>query len=379
MAFFNPVNIGIGLGINELTGPGSTGSPEPAGFNPAGPFPSTGAGMTVFERYEENYNFAQDKGTPWGGMETNWQHFWRPEDPNAVGQMAYDSMREILGRDVTQTEFTKWLPYFPATPSGPAEGRSIIAQVREREDKEATEEEESGKPEDFTDDVSGMFQDILGRDPSADELEHYSTLMAEEGIDSFELGRFLKQDPEFLKQQDVEFREGVSEETLGFQDKAIGRLLPAIVSQYQRSGTKHSTALDFAMTDMAEKLEENRQNFLLNLSFQQYGGNKATARADYNNLLNQQINDQTYQRGLEARDVGRQDYLQDVYRNRAFSQADYAQQLNAFNQSQQGGEQTPWWQPVAAGAVGIGAGVASKNPYVGLAAYQGANSLFNTF
>jgi len=349
-----------------------------------GESPTYEPGATAFDKYKANYDWAVEKGLPWGGMDTNWQHFYEDTGPGstAVEQRVYDTAREILGRDITEAEFYQFIPQFPYETGGHLQGKAYLGQIAQREADKAEEEGEVKDPSEFHDSVRGIFGDILGRDPSEDEIEHYSGMMAENGIDAFELKSFLRQDPEFLKQQDVAFREGLAEETLGFQEKAFGRMTPQIMSQFKRSGTQHSTALDFAMTDAAAKLEEGRQRYLSGLSAQQYGGRQGVARQDYQQQLNQYLGDQAYQRSLKAYGTQREDYIQDVYRNRAWETADYAQQARDYANwaESQGGSGTNWWEPAAGAATAVGVGAATGwNPWAMSAGYQFGSGTARSF
>jgi len=342
-----------------------------------GRFPSTGEGMTLFERIQENYEWAKKKGFPWGGMERNWQNFWNHGSQESVDQMAYDSMREILGRDVSEVEFRKWRPYFTGDQN---EGWAYLARVKEQEDQEAEDKGEEKDPADYESSVKGLYQDVLGREATADELEHYSTMMAKEGVDAYSIRQYLQEQPEYWEAQDAAMVEGLAGKTLGFQEQAYEKIMPQIMSQYKKTGKANSSSLDFAMTEAWTDLERQRQQFLSGLSASQYGGRKDLALQNYRDMLNQYRGDTDYMRRLQAMETARGWQNEDVYRNRAWETADYNRQSQDYANwmRSQGGGQTDWLKPALSTGASVAVGSQTGwNPYAMMATDRGVGAIYD--
>lgn len=272
----------------------------------------------------------------------------------------YKSATELIGRDITPQEFAQFKPRFA---DGKDTGRAYLAEFAQNEAKSPKALE--GKAGQYSGQIGGYYQDLMKRGATAEEADYFGRLLATGEVTPYEIQQFIKATPEYQTGQDKAFREDLSNELAGYDEKAFGRERENILSQYTKAGLQNSSALDFAITDALGKLQENRSGFLGNLSASQYGGNKENARADYSNYLNQYLGNQDYNRN-------RSDQYLDYLTQRADQGADYTRQKNDYLQflqsqpQQRGGSN---WGQLAGGLIGAGIG-SSGGPTGASAGYQ---------
>jgi len=288
--------------------------------------------------------------------------------------------QDLLGRYLKPEELARIKPTYAT--DGELAGRARMADLFEREKEEpeivappVIQPPDEGEPVDTGDGeepaadrrgtpewagrkATDIFQNVLGRDPNDDELQHYGSLLIREDapFSAYELGQALKQTDEFRKAQDVEFRGEVASELEAPTQEFVEKATPGILAKYQRAGTLGSSGLDFAITNMLEDLAKNREQYLGGLTVSQYGGRKDLARQDYLNQLNQLAGEGAYLRG-------RGDFLSDAYRQRFFDVSDYNRQRQDYQDylnslGGQGGSSFADFLPL----VGTAAGAATGNP-----------------
>lgn len=233
----------------------------------------------------------------------------------------YDAIkagREILGRDITATDLDSFRPYFEG---GTDTGRAYLTQLKQYEG--TTPEALKKKAGNYSGDVNSAFQEVLGRDATAQELEHYGSGLASGGLDAYQLRDYIKQTDEYRTGQDKAFREGLNTELGGYDEDAFKKGSEDIISRYTRAGIQHSPALDLALTNLMGDIAKERGRYLAGLSAEQYGGNKELARADYEGNLKKYLDDQNYERQLRQRNM-------DDYLGRSRDVSDYNRQRDDY-------------------------------------------------
>lgn len=286
----------------------------------------------------------------------------------AVDRMQAQAYREAvsaLGRDITPAEFSQILPYF-MTSNGVSQGRAFLAQMVEQEKMNPNSPLSPYNPQNPRNtlaqrnpEVQAVFQDLLKRGATQDELNHFSQMLATGQADAFTLRNFVSQLPEYRTAQDAEFRGNVAKELEGYDTSAFNKQKQDILSYYANQGMPAGTSpsLDYALTDLMGKIADKRQSFLTGLSADQYNKNTGAARDDYNTYLSRAFESEDWgrNRGAEA-----SDYL----RGRLGERQDYDQQRNDymnFLNSQRGRRSSPWGQ-LAGGLIGAGIGGYTGGP-----------------
>lgn len=254
-------------------------------------------------------------------------------DAERTDQLAYNLFRQTMGREPNQDEYNRILPYFHGQGAqGRWTGQAYLNQLRQNELNDPTNQNSQYNPNNpqntlgqYTGQVENLFQELLNRGANQSELDHFRQLLATGQADAFTLGNFIKQLPEYRQREDTQFRGDLAKELEGYDTSAFNRQKENIISDYARRGVNIGTspALDYALTDLMGKISENRQKFLTGLSAEQYGGRTAAARGDYENYLNNIIENQNYGKR-------RQDTLGDVITNRMYEGQDYNRQMQDY-------------------------------------------------
>lgn len=239
-------------------------------------------------------------------------------DPYNKDYQVYKAGQELLGRDITPQELALIKPRF-------ADGTDIgNAYVAELAKQEANSPEALGKKAgQYSGDVNGIFQDLLKRGASKDELDYFGRALASGQTTAYQLKQYVQSLPEYQTQQDTTFRKGLEDELSGYDTKAFQRERENILNQYTKAGLQNSSALDFAITDALGKIQENRGQFLGGLSAQQYGGNKASALDTYRQTQDKYLSDLDYTRNLGEKNL-------DYYTGRADQGSDYTRQMQDY-------------------------------------------------
>lgn len=179
----------------------------------------------------------------------------------------------------------------------------------------------------YYDQLNGQFQSTLGRQATADELDHFGKLLASGQADQYTIGEFLNQLPENVKKQDEDFRNSLRD-TMSKEDARYfnEQVLPGIQSNYAKSGRSFdSSAFANAAAQAAQQQNTTREDYLTNLTASQYSGNKANAYNEYLNSVGRMNASSDYSRQ-------RSDMLQDQLTKRINDMQDFAMQKQAYDQ-----------------------------------------------
>lgn len=286
--------------------------------------PVTGQDGTV-DRYGEVYGRESSQTDPNRGV-----YAWG-DDANRTYQLAYNSFKELFGRAPTQNEFNSAMGAFQGANSA-INGRAYLAQLQNQYKQnpflDPSNPQANRNPQDIQGEIAGQFRTILGRDATADELQHFSQAIQSGQTDAYGISSFLKQQPEYTNAQDKQFRSGLNDELAGYDQQSFDRQKNDVYSDYASRGLGQSSSLDYALTDLMGKLSENRGKYLSGLSAQQYGGNKDLAIGGYKNTLDQLYNQNQQQRGQNSQ------YAQSLI-DRGFQGQEYGQQMRDYGQMNQ--------------------------------------------
>lgn len=226
----------------------------------------------------------------------------------------YKAGQDLLGRDLTQNDLASLTPYF----SDINAGRAAVSQMAEQEKNSPANL--AKKAPQYTDQINGVYQGLLNRGATKDEIDHFGGMIASGQLDPYALKQFVEATPEYQTQADTKFRGGLADELQGYDTKFFDKAKDSVISQFAKNGTMGSSGLDFALTDLMGKIADNRGQYLAGLSAQQYGGNKDAARQDYLGTQGQMLDNMSNQRN-------RSQGLQDFYLQRSTGQQDYQQQM----------------------------------------------------
>jgi hypothetical protein len=266
---------------------------------------------------------------------------------NMKDYQIYQAGQQYLGRDLTPGEVAQIRPRYADNPDT---GNAYVAELAKAEEKSPANL--AKKAGGFSGQINDTFQQLLSRGASKEEADYFGRMLASGEVTPYEVNAFVQQLPEYQNIQDKAFRGGLEGELAAYDTKAFGRERENILSQYTRAGLQNSSALDYAMTDALGKIQDQRGQFLAGLSSQQYGGNKAAARSDYEAQRNRSFGQQDY--GQQRSDA----YL-DYLTSRADQGADYNRQKNDYLQflsSQPRQRQGSPWGQLAGGLLGAGIG-----------------------
>lgn len=270
---------------------------------------------------------------------------------------AFLDFKNVFGRNPTASELSMLSPNYAGNKNvtNNANGKSIVSQyyqsIAKSPDNLATRERErleKEAPEHYGS-VDETFQSTLGRNATDEEKSHFGSLLASKQLDTYQLGQFIGELPESVKKQDAEFRTKLSGELDTQNQKYFSdKILPSIQQRFQAQGRSvDSSGYAAALALAAEDQSANRENFLTNLSANQYGNQTANARADYQTTLDRYYQSKDYS-------TDRSNYLADQLQGRATEFGNYNLQKSAYDEylsryGKRGGS------PMA----GIGAGAAT--------------------
>lgn len=251
----------------------------------------------------------------------------------SLNQYAFDTFSELVGRNPTESEFVSMLPYFQGV-NGRMTGAAYVSEFAQQEAR--SPEALARRAGEYSDDVSRLFGETLGRGADQDELDYYGRLLATEQITPYEVEQLLKNTNEFRTAEDTRFRSSLSDELRGYDTKFFNDAQESVLRRASRAGGGSSTssALDFALTNLMGDIAERRGQYLAGVSAQQYGSNKDAARQDYLGTMDRYLRERDYERNTSDRE-------RDYFRNRSDQNLDYMIQrsdyLNYLN-SQRGNQ-----------------------------------------
>lgn len=281
----------------------------------------------------------------------------------------YEGVSELMGDDIDKNVISQLLPaYQESTKNGNAalaQWADVYKQSTPYLKKQAYK---------YSGDVTQVFNDLLARGATQGELDHFGQMLATGETDLYELSQYVQSLPEYQTKADMEFRKGLSDELQGYDTKFFNRATPELMSQYAKAGIQNSSALDFAMADLMGNIAENRGQYLAGLSSQQYGGNKAAARADYQAAMGQYLNELGQSRN---RAYGLMDYYNqrgDAFTDYQRQRQDYMNYLNSMQSKKRGGVGS-----LIGGIAGGTAGALTGNPMWAMAGYQAGSGIGSYF
>lgn len=248
---------------------------------------------------------------------------------------AYQAFERFFGRAPTATELAQATgAYASGDRNRPnvAGGDAFVAQMFEQQNN--TPESQYAKqqagykanaPQHYGT-IDQLFQSSLGRAANQEERDHFGSLLASGQLDAYQLGQFINQLPESVRQQDAQFRQQLGSELQAGDSRYFNeQIMPGIQSQFARQGrTVEATGFQNALAREATGQNRQREQFLSNLTAQQYGGSQAAARENYLNTLGQ------YQ-GLQDYSRQRQASLQDQLTNRGYDIQNFSMQKQAYD------------------------------------------------
>lgn len=230
---------------------------------------------------------------------------------------ALKSFRSILGRDPTAQEYAQIVPIFQQA-NGQTYGNAWLSQYAQQEAQNPANRVKDAPQ--YAGQINPVFQSLLGREATQDEINHFGSLLATGNVDAYQLQDFLKGTTEYQSAQDKTFRSGLTQELEDSDVKFFDRAKQGVMAQFMRSGTGNSSALDSALADMMGQLAEKRGNFLSTVSANQYQGNKDLALGNYRGARDEYFGNQAYNRGQNQKQQdyfqGRSDNLTDYNRER---------------------------------------------------------------
>lgn len=140
--------------------------------------------------------------------------------------------------------------------------------------------------------VAQVFQSVLGRDPTGNELSHFSKELANGDVSGYDLEQFLTQTPEYLKTQSEKenqrvatessaARQALDAELLKSEEETFKRALPQIISSYMRAGRIGSSGVDSMIAKERSRLAQERQGFLANAAYNDSIRSQGYRREDF--------------------------------------------------------------------------------------------------
>jgi hypothetical protein len=238
----------------------------------------------------------------------------------------------MLGRTLTANELAQLKPSYMG-PNGDVTGPAALASFAENEASDPTSSTSKLNPNNpnntlsqYNSAVNDQFKSVLGRDATADELSHFSSLIGTNQTDAYGLQSFLKSTQEYQDTQDKSFRDDLNTQMTDYDTYAFNQMgAPQLMSQYAQTmgGQGTSPSLDYAMTDLMGKIAQNRQATLTGLSASQYGSNKESAMSDYKTSMNQYYNNLSQNRAQN-------NDLQNYYNQQGLSGMDYQTQQRDY-------------------------------------------------
>ncbi len=309
----------------------------------------------------------------------------------------YKAAQDTLGRDLTSNEFAQVAPLFGSGSDKEVEaGRAALAQIASNDQQgpsgvsQKYQQGQSG----YNDQVNGVFNSLLQRGASQDELDHFGKMIASGDVDPYTLSQFVQQLPEYRTNQsnaaaatqtqaDTAARSQLSDELQGYDQNFFNKAKEDVISRYTQAGIQNSPSLDFALTNLMGDIQKQRSAYLADVARQDYVSERGNTRQDYlnnNDLLRQDYMTNLGQLSNNANySRQRSDQLSDLMRGRSYDVADYQTQqnnlMNLLSQQQQprrGGFGSALGPLIGAGIGAAGAGMVSGGMGAGAGAQLGA-------
>lgn len=286
---------------------------------------------------------------------------------------------KLFGRNPTQSELASLSGAYAGDPNiaNTAQGNQAVAQYFQNFSNNPTQINKQNQdkylqeaPQHF-DAVTQQFQNLYGRAPTQDELNHFGGLLASGTTDAYGLQQFLQQQPEYQNTQNANFQNKLSGQLAGYDQSYFqNQILPSIQEAYAKQGRSFdSSAFQAAATNAGQQQNVQRQQYLAGLSAQQYGGVQQNAYNDYANAVANQQN--LTNSGIQAQYSGVQNM-----QNRLNNITDFNTQSNLYNQYlSRYGKRNNGLGGVVGGVVGGGIGAYLGGPAGAQVGYQMGSGL----
>jgi hypothetical protein len=227
--------------------------------------------------------------------------------PQAQQFYAWQDFAKTFGRNPTQAELDQYSAYY-ASPGDPNRaniptGNQAIASYYQQQNAPSAIDLQNQQVQQaqgaytsqkgtINPQLGQMWQSMLGRAPTQDEMTHFGSLLASGQTDPYELQNYLKQTPEYANSQDAQFRQQLGGQMNDINGQFFSRYIqPSVMSQFASSGrdvSGASTGLQYALANAAKDLQLNSQQYLTGLGAQQYQGRQGVATQGYEAQLGQQ-------------------------------------------------------------------------------------------
>ncbi len=255
---------------------------------------------------------------------------YRNDPTGYLATAVYQDFNKSFGRPPTQDELDTYMPLVQTLGHSGAAAEIAKAHMAFENSPEKVAErkraETDKKAVSLYSDVNELFKSNLGREATQDEQKHFAAEISN-GADAYTIGQFLQALPENVKKQDAEFRKGLSAELQGQDAQYYNeQILPSLQKNATMQGRSlDSSGVNNSLALAAQQQNRQREDFLSNLSANQYGGSQALAQSAYQNAYGNYQNTQDY--NLNAN--------QDMWNanmNRMNSLSDYNIQKQAYDQ-----------------------------------------------
>jgi hypothetical protein len=306
---------------------------------------------------------------------------WYQIQDNFRNADIYKNASELLGRDITPTEFAQIAPRFgTGSPRDVEVGRAYLAELATQDAKSPKAlQQKAGQ---YGGDVNTIFNDLLKRGASQDEINHFGSLLASGDVDAYTLRQFVSQLPEYTEARSAEAaakqaeedrlaREKLGTELQGYDQDFFNKAQENVISRYSKAGIQNSPSLDFALTNLMGDIQKERSAYLSDIARRDYESARGYKRDDL--LANRGMAREDYLTNLDRMfgqsDYGRQrsDAYSDLLTNRSFGSMDYQRQQDDLLRllSNQGGtnRNNAFGSMLSGGLSGAGAFASTKNPY----------------
>lgn len=319
----------------------------------------------------------QEKVTPIGNQGTQGKSpssavnaaGWYDIQNNFRDLKIYKNANELLGRDITPSEFAQIAPSFGNGSQREVEaGRAQLAQYAEAQKNtpEALDAKYAASAGQYGGKVNDIFQRLASRGATKQELDHFGKMLASGEVDEYTLGQFVNQLPEVTASRDLQERQNLNSELTKYDQEFFNKGKENILSRYAQAGIQNSPSLDFALTNLMGDIQKQRTAYLAGLSREDYARGRDLNREDYRITQDRLFGSQDYGRN-------RTDALSDLYRKRAYDVSDYRTQqddlLNLLS-SQPRQRRSRGTGQLIGGLLGAGVGAMTRNPAAIGAGYQ---------
>jgi hypothetical protein len=299
-----------------------------------------------------------------------WQYEQHGRENDAKDQV-YITYNKLFGRDPTAAEVAQAMPFYGTDPhitdnnNGNAYIANLYQQQQNTPDKLMQKQQEDAltKAPQYYDQINQLFKSSLNRDATDAEKQHFGSLMATGQADQYGVSQLLQGTSEYQQGQNKNFQDQLRGQLSSADSEYFNKYLsPQIQSQFANAGRRlDQPALANAFAQAGQQQNLQREQWLGQVSANQYNNSSQNAYGDYQNYVNQLY-------GRQNQQIGTQLGYAQQNQQRQYDVADYQYQQDAYNRYlQQYGKRNTGLGGLIGGALGAGLG-----GYFGGA--QGANA-----